>query len=91
MTKKLNPEGMASLIAAIVAPLDCERDQRISFEAAVDHRREQVLELANSYYMINDCDFEDVGHREALARGAKVRNSQNNLAKLGRANLKVVR
>jgi hypothetical protein len=75
-----HPEGLASLVAVIVAPGDVALGRYSSYDRAADVRREQVLYMAAQYYKINPCDFDN--HLDLQAGPAT-----NNLAKLNRRNL----
>jgi len=85
---RMHPEGLAGLIAVIVAPLDVEDvhgpQRKAAYLGAIDTRRSQVLRLAYSYYKLHDCDFDN----SADVRGNRVIAGQQNLAKLNRANLR---
>lgn len=93
MKKRFHPEGMASLVAAIVAAEDVRRvketrkttsDQTEAYyRAQVQNRRVRVLELARAWYANNDCDFENSEDWRKTAP----RNGTNNRAHLDRANL----
>lgn len=92
MKQRFHPEGMASLIAAIlvtgdVAILD-EKLQGAAEPAVIDYRRTQVLELAREHYKVYQIDFDNTNE---LWRGEAARNATNNLAKLNRANLQASR
>jgi hypothetical protein len=78
--KKYHPDGMASLIAVILAPTapDVSKEQ---FQAEVDRVHDQVLYMAHQFYKINPCDFDNSANRRS---GTEV----NNLARLDRANLR---
>lgn len=76
-----HPEGLASLVAVIVAPGDVEAGRYSSYDRAADVRREQVLYMASQYYKINPCDFDN--HLDLQTEGSDA----NNRAKLNRRNL----
>ena len=82
---RMHPEGLAGLIAVIVAPLDVENvhgpQRKAAYLGAIDNRRSQVLRLADQYYKLHGCDFDN--HAD-LGRTA----GQQNLARLNRANLR---
>lgn len=90
MARRMHPEGMASLVAAILVTGDVaslpEDNREDTMMAVIDYRRTQVLELAREYYKVNPCDFDatkELWRHDPEAR----RNAHNNLAKLSRANL----
>jgi hypothetical protein len=93
MQKRFHPEGLASLVAAIVAFEDTRRvrEHRSTTEAAreeyyrnmVQMRRTRVLELARAWYANNELDFENGDDWRAQAP----RNGTNNRAHLDRRNL----
>lgn len=93
MQKRFHPEGMASLVAAIVAFEDTRRvrEHRSTTEATreeyyrnmVQFRRTRVLELARAWYATNPCDFENGDDWRKTAP----RNGTNNRAHLDRRNL----
>jgi hypothetical protein len=96
--RRFHPEGVAALVAAIVAaedvriqvaraltpPTVIQIDQ--AYRAAVDYRRSQVLRAARVFYRDKPIDFVDPGNWRARAP----RNGLQNLAKLDRANLRLV-
>jgi len=73
-----HPEGVASLIAVMLVPEGTPKEE---FEAKVDWYRNRVLELANQYYKVNNCDFDNSADK-------RPENETQNLAKLNRANLR---
>lgn len=86
---RFHPDGMASLIAVIVAPVDVENQpvlgvpKSVQYQQWVDYRHEQVLGLARQYYKINPCDFDN----SFDVKIPQQRNAINNRAKLDRRNL----
>jgi len=83
--QKLHPDGVAALIAVIVAPEDVRRLKMPHSDAlsrAIDRRRDEVLRLAAQYYRIHPCDFDN--SRDFPQQ----RNGSQNLAKLDRRNLR---
>jgi hypothetical protein len=90
MQRRYHPEGVASLVAAILVVGDVsslpEEQQAAAEGRVIDFRRTQVLELAREYYKVYPCDFDTTNDGD-IEPG--VRNSRNNLAKLSRNNLKV--
>ena len=80
--RKLHPDSVAALVAVILAPDDAARQGK-SLEECIDRRREQVLKLAQVYYKVNPCDFDNTNEWQTQAQ----RNGLNNLAKLNRKNL----
>jgi hypothetical protein len=94
---KFHPEGVASLIAVIVAPEDVEailaskraaqfkltKDEAI--RRAIDIRRSQILRLARAYYKINPQDYASSNENW---RVEYARNGLQNLARLDRKNLR---
>jgi hypothetical protein len=87
---RFHPDGMASLIAVIVAPEDVKAmpiprqlNRSDLLRLAIDRRHEQVLGLAAQYYKINPCDFDN----SVDVQAAVPVNSTNNRAKLDRKNL----
>jgi hypothetical protein len=95
MSRRLHPEGVAALIAVIVAAEDVRIEaeksvqaptvdqRRLAYKQAVLVRLDQVLRLARKFYRDHPIDFEDPGNW----RARKTYNSLQNLAKLDRANL----
>jgi len=86
--KQYHPEGMAALIAVIVAPLDVAdlpldpSGKKTAMKKAVDRHRDRVLQMAAQFYKINPCDFDNTVDWH-IRQGA----SANNLAKLDRRNI----
>lgn len=89
MGKRFHPEGVASLVAAILVTGDVsmlpEDGREEHMEAVIDFRRTQVLEMAREYYKVYPCDFDASNE---LWRSELGRNAANNLARLNRANLR---
>ena len=89
VSKRFHPEGMASLVAAILVTGDVAKlpeDGRMEhMEKVIDFRRTQVLELAREYYKVNPCDFDATNE---TWRQEQPRNATNNLARLNRGNLR---
>jgi hypothetical protein len=89
MARRMHPEGMAALVAAILVTGDVASlppdNREDAMMAVIDYRRTQVLELAREHYKVNPCDFDT--SRETWRQDEGVRNATNNLAKLNRANL----
>lgn len=93
MAKRFHPEGMASLVAAIVAAEDVRRvkearetttaQREAYYRVQVQSRRVRVLELARAWYANNPLDFVNGDDWRAKAP----RNGTNNRAHLDRANL----
>jgi hypothetical protein len=87
--KRFHPDGVARLVASIVAYNDVEglmlppRQKVQAYRAAVMIRMDAALSLARAYYRNNPQDFEDAGDWRSNA----VRNGTNNLAHLDRASL----
>ena len=87
--RRMHPDGMARLIAVVVAPGDVEavglKGSRTAYQRAVEYRMEQVLKLARTYYRHHEQDFVDATGWKAQAP----KNGLKNLAKLDRRNLLV--
>jgi len=90
VTSGLHPEGVAALIAVIVADLDIKdlpianSDKVQALRAAIERRQRQVLEMAREYYKVYPCLFKN----DSEWRTHVPRNGANNRAKLDRANLR---
>jgi hypothetical protein len=78
VSRRFHPEGVAALVAVMLAPEGVDDEV---YAHAVDFVRERVLELADEYYALYPCDFDNSTDRRE-DRGT------NNLAKLSRANLR---
>jgi hypothetical protein len=78
VAKRMHPDGMARLIAVIVAPTD--KGPEI-YCRAVDAVQDRILVMARQYYTAHDQDFDDATGWVAP------RNGLQNLAKLNRRNL----
>jgi len=87
--KRMHPDGVARLVAAIVAYNDVSglsmlpRAKEQAYRAAVRIRMDAALALARAYYRNNPFDFEDAGDW----RSNVARNGTNNLAHLDRRSL----
>lgn len=87
---RLHPDGVASLIAAIVAEGDVKdlpftaAAKAEALKRALERRQRQVLEMAREYYKVFPIDFDAsrTGWRERAPK-----NGLQNLARLDRANL----
>lgn len=76
--KRMHPDGMARLIAVIVAPTDQGTE---AYARVVDAVNDRVLQMARRHYKVYPRDFDD--NTGWLAP----RNGLQNLAKLNRKNL----
>ena len=87
--KRYHPDGVARLVASIVAYNDVTglmlppRAKAQAYRAAVMIRMDAALSLARAYYRNNPQDFEDAGDWRARSQ----RNGTNNLAHLDRPSL----
>lgn len=84
---KYHPEGVAALIAVIVAPKDVAKLRiptsltNVVLRRAIDRRRDEILAMARQYYKVHDQDYEEADPRPEMVNGT------NNRAKLDRANI----
>jgi hypothetical protein len=84
---KYHPEGVAALIAVIVAPEDVKALKvppslsNVVLRRAIDRRRDEILRMARQYYKVHDQDYEEADPRETNPSGG------NNRARLDRANI----
>jgi hypothetical protein len=84
---KYHPEGVAALIAVIVAPEDVAKLRvptsltNVVLRRAIDRRRDEILAMARQYYKVHDQDYEEADPRPEMVNGT------NNRAKLDRANI----
>jgi hypothetical protein len=76
--RRFHPEGVASLVAVMLAPEGLDEAQ---YAATVDRTRNRILELADQYYKGHECDFDNTAEK-------RQRRAYNNLARLDRANLR---
>lgn len=88
---KLHPDGVAALVAAIVAPEDIkglaipDALRVTALRKALERRQGQVLRMARQYYKVYEPDFDE--SRQGWRDGYE-RNGLQNLARLDRPNLR---
>lgn len=84
---RYHPEGVAALIAVIVAPEDVKALKvpvsltNVVLRHAIDRRRDEILAMARQYYKVHDQDYEEAAPRPEMVNG------KNNRAKLSRTNV----
>jgi hypothetical protein len=97
---KYHPDGVAALVASIVAPTEleillerrCQGGQKPLSSDEIEDLRAQLLdkwrnrveELAREHYKVSPCDFDNSSEWQS----EYPRNGKQNLAKLNRANLR---